>query len=472
MQTLAANLLREGYPLDIEAINFPAGHDRNIRILTNLPSYPWNHQTRHWVEPWVNIGLRERSQAPHDLLGLLVPGTNPQSLTWRHTLRATETPWVRDHVIQSNMLYPGCGFVSLVIEAITQLLVMSDTQGLQTAENITGYELRDVNVLQALVVPDTADGIEIQTVLRPVSEKAIGAHGWKQFGIYSVTANNHWIQHAQGLVTVDFQSPSERSKKSDFDDGKFTALDPRSDYSRRIDSKDMWNVLDSLGIQYGPTFRNISGIIQSGKGLLSVSTITVPDASASNDLSQSPVIHPCTLDAAAPLLTIQGLVFSSLGRSVPDHKHLWEKELCSKVVWDTDPDLSLNYANPAQPLSQPPTGLLSLIVHKNPRARILEIGASIGSITHSWLLALGAVDTGGPLAALYHFTNSSGQDFDEARKQFAPWAEILAFDTLDVEHEMSSQGFELSTYDAAVPSSTRAVVFWQRHGERTQPTQG
>jgi Polyketide synthase dehydratase len=63
----------------------------------------------------------------------------------------------------------------------------------------TGFRLRDVEISQALVVPDTADGIELQTVLSPVSTKEIGIRGWKNFAVSSVNADSRWTQHAEGV---------------------------------------------------------------------------------------------------------------------------------------------------------------------------------------------------------------------------------------------------------------------------------
>lgn len=287
LQTLAANLLKEGYPLDIKAVNFPQGRSQNVRVLTDLPSYPWNHQTRHWLEPRFNLGLRQRDQHPHELLGSLVPGTNPEAPVWRHILRATESPWVQDHVIQSKMLYPGCGFICLALEAVTQQLVIAEEQ---EEREISGYQIRDMSVQQALVIPDTTEGIEIQTALRPVSDKAIGLQGWKEFEILSVTAENRWMRHAQGLVMAEFNNVQNG----------VSSLNPEIiHHARRFDAIDMWSTLESLGIKYGPTFRNISDIRQSKKELQSASTITVPDTSVPNDLPRNHIIHPATLDAVA-----------------------------------------------------------------------------------------------------------------------------------------------------------------------------
>lgn len=58
MQDLAANLLREGHPVDLAAVNFPRGKPAHVRVLTDLPSYPWAHQTRYWQESRVNRAMR------------------------------------------------------------------------------------------------------------------------------------------------------------------------------------------------------------------------------------------------------------------------------------------------------------------------------------------------------------------------------------------------------------------------------
>lgn len=61
----------------------------------------------------------------------------------------------------------------------------------------------------------------------------------------------------------------------------------------------MWSTLESIGVQYGPTFRNISSIHQSRKELRSTSIITVPNTTVPNVLPRNHVIHPATLDAVA-----------------------------------------------------------------------------------------------------------------------------------------------------------------------------
>lgn len=57
MLELVCLLLSKGYPVDLSAVNLP-GPSPSPKVLHNLPSYPWNHQTRHWVDSQLNNSYR------------------------------------------------------------------------------------------------------------------------------------------------------------------------------------------------------------------------------------------------------------------------------------------------------------------------------------------------------------------------------------------------------------------------------
>ncbi|EAQ83181.1 hypothetical protein CHGG_09585 [Chaetomium globosum CBS 148.51] len=616
MQALAAGLLREGYPVDMDAVNFPHGRSQqDIKVLTTLPLYPWNHQNKHWIEPRFNRALRARSEPPHDLLGSLVDGSNPDAPSWRHILRITDAPWTQDHVIQSSIVFPAAGYICLAIEAVRQLSMIEGASD----RSISGYRLRDIDFMQALLIPSSSDGIEIQTQLRTASNRDLGARGWKHFEVWTVTADNRWTQHAKGLVSVEFDKTPTAE-----------AVEP-------------------------------SG---SGSGSShSVVTMAIPDTSVPNDLVRDPVVHPVTLDSiiTAPYSTLsaaaarqatakvpravesfwvssaishspghllrahswlvrddsQGMEagvsvfdhdsgslvlemgrfsYQSLGRGVASAQQTtepWEKELNSLVKWAPDistgspatfaflkkqlslkktedwhddvdettkiwqicmsfmqqaianldsrdadrvePRYAKYYAwlvdtvqqaasgqlciggatwlpdkapgNPQRHMDQetgetrnvnveivcrlgahlvdilrgevPPlplmvqdnllarfydnipalkrtgsqlSGLLAHLVHKNPRARILEIGAGTGTMTRFALSALGTPQSGGPAADSYHYTDASAALFDTARETLAPWSDLLVFDVLDPQREPAAQGFAHGTYDVVIAS--------------------
>lgn len=307
MLAMALNLLRKGYQITVSQLG--SGFFSSMpRVLTDLPSYPWNHSVRHWVESRHNQSYRAREHAVHHLLGFPVPGTNPEAAYWRQQVRVSDSPWLRDHVVQGSILYPGAGYVCLAIEAMKQLAEKND-QG----PSFSGFTLRDVEIHQALVVPDNADGIEVQTVLRSASDKEIGAYGWTNWEVWSVTADSRWTQHAKGLIQPDFDPLAASTSTGSLGFGSGTG------YMRRIDPEDMWAHLRTLGLTHGPSFRNITSILQeaSTKDVRRcVTTIDVPDASTPQDKH---VIHPATLDSivVSSIVALPGAGAQDQGARVP-----------------------------------------------------------------------------------------------------------------------------------------------------------
>lgn len=292
MQALACDLIRKGYPVDLKGVNFPHGR-HGLRVLHDLPHYPWNHQTRHWSEPRLNRAHRQRREAPHDLLGSLTLGVNMASPSWRNIVRTADLPWVRDHTVQSNIVYPGAGFICMVIEGMAQASQAND-------KRILGFHLRDIDILQALVIPDTSDGIEVQLNLRPCSDKAIYAKGWKEFQVCSVSGENKWTEHCKGLVSVTFASTGDdQARWSAFalTSSKNTRARKISDFRMRISPKDVYGGMRSVGIYHGPIFQNIKNIRADNKQ--SVSVFAVADATSAMPAhhQHEHVLHPTTLDS-------------------------------------------------------------------------------------------------------------------------------------------------------------------------------
>ncbi|PYI02377.1 putative polyketide synthase [Aspergillus sclerotiicarbonarius CBS 121057] len=287
MRLAAINLFREGHSLVMDQINFPVpAYDEGPQVLTDLPSYPWNHSMRHWQESRVNRAIRERSEPPHELLGMPVAGNDPSAAVWRRMLRVTETPWVRDHMVQGSIVYPGSGYICLAIEAAKQLEKSNTTD-----KPISGFRLRDVNFLFALVIPESADGVEIRTTLHSVPEREIGARGWRRFEVSSVTLENRWTLHAKGMILVEREA---------------MALDtverrPLSTYTRQPDPQDLFANLRARSVYHGPLFQNTTKIVQDGREPRSICDITIRhEASSDTDpvvAAQTTLLHPITLDA-------------------------------------------------------------------------------------------------------------------------------------------------------------------------------
>lgn len=291
MQGLAASLLKAGYPVNLETINFPTGQ-LNAEVLYDLPSYPWNHKTRHWSEPRINKTHRHRAHAANDLLGSLVLGTNMTRPSWRHVIRLNDLPWLRDHVVQSSILYPGAGFICMAIEGAAQL---AQDRG----DQITGYELRDIEVLKGLQIPDTSEGIEVQLMLEPSNDKAIYASGCQEFHVYSVDSQNNWTEHCKGLIHVETSSIDDEQISIALRErlSQLYLHKPVGEYRKNVNPKDLYDAMHFIQVCHGPIFQNIESI--KANGSQSITSFHVADTAATMPYRHESnyIIHPTTIDS-------------------------------------------------------------------------------------------------------------------------------------------------------------------------------
>ena len=94
---------------------------------------------------------------------------------------------------------------------------------------------------------------------------------------------------------------------------------------------------------------------------------------------------------------------------------------------------------------------VSLLAHKRPDMKILEIGAGTGGATAVMLETLGA----GKVACFsqYDFTDISSGYFEKAEEKFQEWRSLLQFKKLNIEISPKDQGFEEGSYDLIVAAN-------------------
>ncbi|KAF3920592.1 hypothetical protein ABW21_db0201640 [Orbilia brochopaga] len=284
IQAMAGRLFCQGYPVNFSAINFPKDKS-SLQVITNLPPYQWNHSTQYWSAPANAIEALQRENAPHDLLGSKVPGLNTDQHVWRNTLRTADLPWMHDHSLQGQIIFPGAGWAAIVIEAMGQIYP-SDEQ------NSGGYTLTEIELYNALVVPDNDKGVEIQLVIRDQNPKILDRLGRKEFHIFSRASDGGWAGHFKGMV-------AQTSTPPDMDPATQALLDKSK--LEPVELSEFYTEIQRSGPTFGPTFQNISEL-HCGPGV-AVATITVADTlPAMPHPYESPVcIHPTTLDASFQL---------------------------------------------------------------------------------------------------------------------------------------------------------------------------
>ncbi|KAF4889745.1 Highly reducing polyketide synthase azaB [Colletotrichum fructicola] len=280
MQTAAGSLWCKGYPVDLAAVN-RRNHHETYHVVADLPSYPWNHTNSFWQESRLNVAHRNRKHVRHELLGSLLSGPAATSPTWRHFLKASELPWLRDHLVQSDIVYPGAGGISMAIEAIRQL---SDSD----VDTIDGYCLRDIQISNALVIPDTEAGIEVQLSLHPCDNKNLEP-GWYEFSLKSPSTDGEsWTEHIHGYIS---QRKKTKAVLPPIEASSSLSNGAQDSVLRPVEVSKLFGRLRNMGLQHGPTFQNMINIQAQEFG--SKFQFQVADIKSAS----SHVLHPTTLDS-------------------------------------------------------------------------------------------------------------------------------------------------------------------------------
>lgn len=294
---IASKLIVRGYPIAFPALNRPTGHgSRNL--LVDLPSYSWNHSESYWAEPRISTVFRNRKFPRTDLLGALDKNSNPLEPRWRNHIRTSEIPWVNDHKVQSNVVYPAAGYIAMAIEAAFQRATE------RSVTNITGYRLREISVGSALIIPEQSGEVEVLVTFKPYSESVRSPSDiWDEFCVFSVTEDNSWTEHCRGLVSV--LTPQKSANIINGDDQ--AAAEKRSHAHviaeaeekcvKDVDVKDFYTHLTNLGLEYGTTFANMTKARSARNSC--VADIVSPDTASVMPMNfQYPfILHPAMLDS-------------------------------------------------------------------------------------------------------------------------------------------------------------------------------
>ncbi|MCJ1402141.1 hypothetical protein MMC11_005360 [Xylographa trunciseda] len=295
MLNLASRLFEMGYEIDLAEVNFPRGS--NVKVLIDLPTYPWRHNKRHWNESRGSLAHRMKPFPRHDLIGSLELDSNAMDNQWRNVFRLEEIPWLLDHKIESSPVFPFSGFMSMVIQAAFQRAIC---RGVPITSR-TRYNLREISVLRSLVFQESST-TEVHITLRPNHEGTQRYSDiWDDFSISSWTEEQGWIEHCRGLVSV------EKGREQNVIDGKRTEEDERFAFenwtsdirdtcSTALDCVTMYDIWAKGGLVFGPTYRNIyEAHISPGQAVVS---LRIPDTASRMPYSWESysIIHPATLD--------------------------------------------------------------------------------------------------------------------------------------------------------------------------------
>jgi len=299
----AGKLFCSGYPVDLLAVNSSNQFDNDNQslrpqMLVDLPPYEFNHSQTYWGEGRLSKNFRFRKFPRHDLLGGPVPDWNVQDPKWKHTIRVSENPWLKDHKVTGRIVYPGVGYLIMAIEAASQLAGPD--------AKVTGYRLRDISIKTALQVPDTEFGVETIFSMPHASESSLGSSSvWREFKLSSYNPNsNDWTEHCRGQIKVELEldaSPIDAGREHFAQEEKL--LDQLTSISTTctvpVDMARSYSELETIGMTFGPLFRNLKNVMRGNGTGNAIGHVTLPDVRAAmpKKFTHPHVIHPATLDS-------------------------------------------------------------------------------------------------------------------------------------------------------------------------------
>lgn len=287
------------------------------QMLVKLPPYVFNHSNKLWYEGRITKNLRLRQNPKHDLLGTPSADWNVEEPRWRHIIRLSEIPWIRDHMVTGTYIYPGVGYIAMAIEAAKQI---SDPK-----LSVSGYRLRDISIKAALNVPDTKDGIEVMMHMARLDESSMErSKVWYHFRImsYSPTAAD-WTEHCTGHITLEVHAKSNvvdqgRDAKDECRDWQDRLTAASKSCRTTLDMEQAYEGFSNIGLVLGPLFRNLSDVrVTHGLGE-ATGIITIPDIASSMPKQhlRPHVIHPCVLDSMLHLFLVS-LLDSTADKTLP-----------------------------------------------------------------------------------------------------------------------------------------------------------
>ncbi|MEV4148841.1 type I polyketide synthase [Amycolatopsis sp. NPDC049691] len=150
----------------------------------SLPTYAFQHE-RFWPEfslaPAGDVTLAGLDRPDHPLLGASVTNAEDGTVVCTGRISPRTHPWLADHVVAGRTLFPGTGFVELVLRAAGQ----------------AGAGGIDELVVEApLDLP--GDGVQLQVVLGAPDES--GARG---VTVHSRFDDEPWTRHAAGRLAAE-----------------------------------------------------------------------------------------------------------------------------------------------------------------------------------------------------------------------------------------------------------------------------
>ena len=294
---LVSQLWCLGVPLDLELLRAP-GLPARPKPLTDLPPYPWDRSIEHWSEPRMSKEYRNRPHPRHDLLGVRSIDFDPILPKWRNNLRLSEVPWLRNHIIESQIIYPAAAYLAMIIEAVRQTVI--DCFGSDMI--LHSIRFRDVTIERAIILHDESDGVEVLTTLHPLEDSAKDPSTTEYtFRIRSFDEQQEFVDHCLGRTVVHFGIQQQTRA-----DGPAEEILPERSVPvpqlKQLDKEAIYEDFARRNIQYRGNFASISRLATNDESAMAVVDPPTLKKIHSMGSTVSAFVHPTILDGCFQVL--------------------------------------------------------------------------------------------------------------------------------------------------------------------------
>ncbi|KAE8381588.1 hypothetical protein BDV26DRAFT_301221 [Aspergillus bertholletiae] len=242
--------------------------------LVDLPAYPWHHTSFGWKESRISREWRFRKHPQHELLGSRMLESSDLEPAWRNILHLNNVPWLRDHRVFGEVIFPFAGFIAIVNEAMRQI------------SGSVYCTLSNMYIQTPLILQESSE-IEIFTSVKPIRLTATVDSVWYEFTIASYDGRS-WTKHSIGKARA----------------GRYEPEEPKGikHLPRYVLADACYRTFQALGLQYGPRFRKLQNI--TADPMSCTASATAYNELAQDDCKYS--VHPTIIDQCLQLLSVAG----------------------------------------------------------------------------------------------------------------------------------------------------------------------
>jgi acyl transferase domain-containing protein len=275
---VAGQLFIAGGDVVMSEVNKDDSDFERPAVIMDLPNYVWNHSVKYWHESEASKDWRFRQFPHHDLLGSKILGTSWNAPSWKKILNVVDVPWLKDHRMGHDIVFPAAGYISMAVEAIYQTSInVLFSKNNKVPENYR-FRLRNVKCPRALVLDENNEH-KIMLALAPV----LGSKdAWYEFKVSSLF-DESWNEHSTGLIRIELDIGDVPSQ---------AALEP---LKHTTPGRLWYKAMHDAGYNFGPHFQKHLETESTAGQRYSRSLVSLVQPASAWDQSYYPM-HPACID--------------------------------------------------------------------------------------------------------------------------------------------------------------------------------